>query len=65
MKNQGHLNRRKRVENVWKRIYNAYYEDNRPVKEILEEFKNPKTGRPYSRSHFYFILDQVKESLKN
>ena len=62
MKRQGNINRRKRVEKVWKKIYKAYYKDHLAIKDILDKYRNPKNGKKYSRTHLYTILDTVENS---
>lgn len=56
----GNKSRRREVKDLWLRIatdFNAKI----PVDIIRERYLNPKTGKPYNRTHIYYILKQVKE----
>lgn len=62
IKYQGHGRRSKRAISFWLQVAQEY-NDGIPPEEIAEKHINPKTGKPYTREHIYWILKRVKEGI--
>jgi len=50
--------RRQVTQGVWQNILDDF-KNHKPVPEIATQHLNPKTNRPYSTNHIYWILRRM------
>lgn len=59
IKYQKHTMRKKQARDFWIRVATDF-NGGIPASKIAKRYTNPKTGKPYTREHIYYILKQVK-----
>lgn len=58
-----HTKRTKESRDMWHRVATDY-NGGLSATAIAKRYTNPKTGKPYTREHIYFILRKLSESPK-
>jgi len=60
VKYKGHSRRTKVAKSLWLKMAEDYDNDIPPA-EIAKKYKNPKTGKPYTRGHVYWVLERLQK----
>lgn len=60
IKYHNHEIRNQKAKIVWLRMAEEYNRGDDP-NEIIKRHINPKTKRPYTRAHLYWVLKQVQK----
>lgn len=63
IKYHNHTKRKKEAMDLWLRVATDY-NNGLSATKIAKRYTNPKTGKPYTREHIYFILRKLSESPK-
>jgi len=58
IKYNGHSRRKKEAMDFWLRVA-ADNNNGIPAEKIAKRYTNPKTQKPYTREHIYFILRKL------
>lgn len=56
---RGHQPRTEEAEKFWQQVV-ADYNAGIPAQEIAQRYRNPLTGKHYTRQHIYWILQKYK-----
>jgi len=59
LKPQGHEQRKKQAQIFWEMVL-ADYNAGMTAQEIARRYRNPYTGKYYSRQHIHWILKKYK-----
>ena len=57
---KGHSRRTKKASGLWLKMAEDYDNDISPA-QIAEKYTNPKTNKPYTRGHVYWVLTRLKK----
>jgi len=60
IKYRGQAYRTERAIKEWLEIADKYNNQHIPVIEIAQQYKNKRTGKPYTLSYIYWILKRVQ-----
>lgn len=60
IKYQRHSKKSKKALSTWVKIA-ADFNNGISASKIAPRYTNPETGKPYSRSHIYYILRKLRE----
>lgn len=61
IKYQGHNRRKAQALEFWEKVV-ADYNAGMTAAEISRRYRNPRTGKFYTREHIYWILQQMREN---
>jgi hypothetical protein len=61
IKYTGHETRTKNARNIWFSVATDL-NSGMSIEEIRQRYTNPLTGKPYSKSHIYFMLRYIKNT---
>lgn len=61
IKYQKHDQRKKQAKDFWLRVATDY-NGGLSASKIAKRYTNPRTGKPYTREHVYFILKRIKNT---
>ena len=59
---QKHSKRKKKAIKFWLKVAKEY-NDGQTAQAIAKKYKNPLTGKSYTRAHIYLILDHFKKGV--
>ena len=57
---RGNLTRTQKASSTWFQLANDY-KNGLPIKDIINKYINPQTGRQYSRAYIYWVLKRVQK----
>jgi len=59
IKYKGHTNRTENAKKLWLKIVKDY-NGGLTVEEIRDKYKNPSTGKKYTRPYIYWVFKRVQ-----